>query len=348
MKLVGLGRVAVCAFALSAMLAAAQSMDPAAVARLEGDARTKALVEGAKREGEVMVYHSTQTEDLKPVFDAFTRKYGVKVRDWRSSSENVVSRIVNETRAGKREVDFIENNSPEMEALSREKMLLRMESPHFASLRPGTLPAHHEYATSTIDVFVQAYNTQKVKREELPKTFEDLADPRWKGRLGIEAEDQAWFGTLLHGLGEAKGVKLFNDIVAKNGISARKGHTLLAQLVATGEIPLALTVYNYKPQQLKAKGADIDWIVLTPTVAQLHAVAVHAKAAHPFAAMLLFDFFLGEGQQLLAERAFVPANSTVPTPYADMPLRFIDGAEWLDKQDQWTKLYEDTIVKRSR
>src|SRR5438552_2245872 len=81
------------------------------------------------------------------------------------------------SRAGKREVDFIENNSPEMEALRREKMLLRMESPHFPDLRPGTLPAHHEYATSTMDVFVQAYNTEKVKRDELPKTFQDLLDP---------------------------------------------------------------------------------------------------------------------------------------------------------------------------
>src|SRR5438552_17725259 len=254
MKLVVLRRACLCALVASAAVAWAQPADPAAAARLEGEARTKALVEGARREGEVMVYHSSQTEDLKPVFDAFTRKYGVKVRDWRSSSENVVQRIINETRAGKREVDLIENNSPEMEALSREKMLLRMESPHFATMRPGTLAANHEYATSTIDVFVQAYNTQKVKREELPKSFEDLADPRWKGRLGIEAEDQAWFGTLLHDLGEAKGAKLFNDIVAKNGISVRKGHTLLAQLVASGEIPLALTVYNYKPPQIKAKG----------------------------------------------------------------------------------------------
>jgi len=348
MKLAGLARAALCcAAAASASFAWAQ-LDTAAVARLQGEARTKALVEGARREGEVMVYHSTQTEDLKPVFDAFTKKYGVKVRDWRSSSENVVQRIVNETRAGKREVDFIENNAPEMEALTREKMLLRVDSPYFPDLRPGTLPAHHEYATSTIDVFVQAYNTQKVKKEELPKSFDDLADPRWKGRLGIEAEDQAWFGTLLHGLGEQKGLKLFNDVVAKNGISVRKGHTLLAQLVATGEIPFALTVYNYKPPQIKAKGGDIDWIVLQPAVAQLHSVAVHARASHPFAAMLLFDFFLSEGQQLLADRNFVPASTKVATPYANMPLRFIDAAESIDKQDQWTKLYEETIVKRAR
>ncbi len=325
----------------------AQAPDIAAVALLQGEARTRALVEGARKEGEVMVYHSTQTEDLKPVFDAFTAKYGIKVRDWRSSSENVVQRVISETRAGKREVDFIENNGPEMEALYREKMLLKMDSPHFRDLRPGTVPPHQSYAASTLDVFVQAYNTERVKKEELPKTYQDLLDPRWKGRLGIEAEDQAWFGTLLRDLGEKQGAQLFANIVATNGISVRKGHTLLANLVATGEIPLALTVYNYKPPQLKAKGGSIDWFVLKPAIAQLHSVAVTAKAGRPYAAMLLFDFFLGEGQALLAARNFVPSSTKVASPLGDMPIKFIDPAEAIEKQDQWTRLYEETIIRRA-
>ena len=323
--------------------------DVTAAMKLTGEARTRALVEGAKKEsGPVMVYHSTQAEDLQPVFDAFTKKYGIKVVDWRSSSENVVQRIISEGRAGKREVDFVENNSPEMEALRREKMLMRMESPHFADLRPGTLGAHQEYATSTMDVFVQAYNTERVKREELPRTFDDLADPRWKDRLGIEAEDADWFGTLMRQSGEAKTVKLWTDIVASNGMSVRKGHTLLANLVASGEVPVGLTVYNYKPPQLKAKGAKIDWIVLQPAIAQLHAVAVTAKTTRPYSAALLFDFFLGEGQQLLAARNFVPSNSKVPSPLGAMPIKFIDPAEAIEKHDQWTRQYEAIFIKRSR
>ena len=309
-------------------------------------AQDDARIAAAKKEGEVMVYHSTQTEDLKPVFDAFTKKYGIAVKEWRSSSENVVQRIISETRSGRLTVDLIENNSPEQEALRRENMLRRMESPHFADLRQGMLPAHQQFATSTLDVFVQAYNTEKVKREEVPKSFDDLADPRWKGRLGIEAEDQAWFGTLLGLMGEAKGEKLFRDMVATNGVSVRKGHTLLATLVASGEIALALTVYNYKPPQLKAKGAAIDWIVLQPAVAQFHAVAVHARAPHPNAATLLFDFFLGEGQPLLAARNFVPSNKNVPTPFGDMPIKGIDPAEAIDKQDAWLKRYESIFIRK--
>jgi iron(III) transport system substrate-binding protein len=324
----------------------ARSQDLAAVARLQGEARTKALTDGAKREGEVMVYHSTQSEDLRPVFEAFTAKYGVKVREWRSSSENVVQRVVGETRAGKRDVDFIENNSPEMQALAAEHMLLAMDSPAFASMRPGTLPAHHEWATSTMDIFVQAYNTEKVKRDELPKGYRDLLDARWKGRLGIEAEDSAWYGTIVKAMGP-EGARLFSDIVAANGISVRKGHTLLANLVASGEVPLALTVYNYKPQQLKEKGAAIDWILLQPAVAQLHAVAVHARATHPYAAMLLYDFFLGEGQALLAARHFVPSTRKIATPFDGMEIHPIDAAEALRNQETWTRQFDEAIVKRS-
>jgi iron(III) transport system substrate-binding protein len=334
-----------CLLWLAAAAALAQPLP--GIERLQGEARTKALAEGARKEGEIMVYHSTQSEDLRPVFDAFTQKHGVKVKNWRSSSENVVQRVISEARANKNEVDFIENNSPEMDALRREKMLRRMESPHFAAMRPGTLAAHHEYATSTMDVFVTAYNSEKVKREELPKSYQDLLHPRWKERLGIEAEDQAWFGTLLGLIGEEQGTKLFRDIVATNGISVRKGHTLLANLVASGEVPLALTVYNYKPPQLKAKGGHIDWIVIPPAIAQLHAVAVIAKAPHPHAAALLFDFFLDEGQAILAARNFVPSSSKVPSPMGDLAIKFIDPAEAIDKQDRWTKQYEQIFIRRA-
>jgi iron(III) transport system substrate-binding protein len=321
----------------------------AAAMKLAGEARTKALVDGARKEsGAVMVYHSTQTEDLQPVFDAFTKKYGIKVVDWRSSSENVVQRIIGETRAGKRDVDFIENNSPEMEALRREKVLMRIETPYYSDMRPGTLGAHHEYATSTMDIFVQAYNTEKVKPEELPRTFQDLADPRFRDKLAIEAEDFAWFGTLLHDLGEARGVKLFTDIVHANGMSVRKGHTLLANLVASGEVPIGLTVYNYKPTQLKKRGAKIDSIVLQPAIAQLHAVAVVAKSTRPFSAVLLYDFFLSEGQPILAAKDFVPSSRKVPSPYGDMPIKLIDPVESLERQDAWQKQYDAIFLKRSR
>ena len=328
-------------------LAVAAQADPlAAIDKLTGEARQRALVEGAKKEGEVMVYHSTQATDLKPVFDAFTAKYGVKVTNWRSSSENVVQRVISQTRAGKFDVDVIENNSPEQEALRRENMLRRMSSPHFADMLPGTLGAHHTYATTTIDVFAAAYNTQRVKKEELPRTYADLADARWKDRLGMEAEDQNWFNVLLNETGRDKGIAMWKDIVAKNGMSMRKGHTLLANLVQSGEVPLGLTTYNYKPMQMKAAGGTIDCLVLQPAIGQLHAVSVHNKAPHPHAAALLYDFFLGEGQAILAKSYFVPSSRKVPSPIGDMPVKYIDPAEALDNQERWLRTFEEVFLRK--
>jgi iron(III) transport system substrate-binding protein len=331
----------------SAAFAQGAEMPLAAVNRLQGEARTQALLERARKEGELMIYHSSPVEDLKPLFEAFTKKYGVKVNNWRSSSENVLQRVLSETRAGRYEVDFVENNSPEVEALRREKVLQRVDSPYLADMQPYTVPAHREWVTSTLDVFVHAYNTEKVSKDELPKSYQDLADPRWKGRLGIEAEDQVWFGTLLNDLGAEKGTRLFREIVATNGMSVRKGHTLLANLVASGEVPLALTVYNYKPPQLKAKGGSIDWFVLPPAVAQLRGIAIPAKAPHPHAAMLFLDFMLTDAQAMLASRNFVPASKSVASPMGDTPIKVIDPGEAIDKYDQWTRVYQDTITKRA-
>jgi len=330
-------RIALAAFLLASFAAWGQAPD----------ARMQRLAEAARKEGEVMVYHSTQSDDLRPVFEAFTKKYGVKVREWRSSSENVVQRVIRESNAGRHEVDFIENNLPEQEALRREKLLKKIETPLYADLRPRMAPAHHEYAVSTMDVFVQAYNTQKVKKEELPKTYQDLLDPRWKGRLGVEADDYDWFGMVVGLMGEEKGLRLFRDIVVTNGISVRKGHTLLAQLVASGEVPLALTVYNYKPPQLKAKGGSIDWFVMQPVIAQMHGVAVHKDAPHPNAAELLYDFFLSEAQPILAANDFVSSSRKVSSPFDNMEIHFIDPAEAIDKDEQWTKLWEQNVTKRS-
>jgi iron(III) transport system substrate-binding protein len=153
---------------------------------------------------------------------------------------------------------------------------------------------------------------------------------------------------LLETIGEAKGEKLFRDIAANNGISVRKGHTLLANLVVAGEVPFALTVYSYKPPQLKAKGGSIDWIVLQPAIASMHAVSVHAKAPHPHAAALLYDFFIGEGQALLAKKNFTPSSRKVPSPFGDMAIKGIDGAQAIDKQDAWLKRFESVLMQRGK
>jgi len=236
----------------------------AEIALLDGPSRVQRLVDGAKKEGEVTIYMALGQDDFAPVLDAFTKKYGIKLKAWRSSSENVLGRIVGEERAGHFEIDVVESNVVEMEALHREKLLLAVKSPEHANLMPQAFRPHRDWVGHAIAVYAHAYNTILVKKEDVPKSYQDLLDPRWKGRLGIDGDDQNWFATLSQELGEEKTHKLFDNIVATNGVSVRKGHTLLANLVVAGEVPLALTVYSYRVARLKVKGSPIEWFTIPP------------------------------------------------------------------------------------
>jgi iron(III) transport system substrate-binding protein len=325
---------------------AAQAQHPASY---EGADRQEKLLAGAKQEGGLTIYTSAQTDDIGAVAKAFEAKYGIKVNLWRAGSEKVMQRAVTEARGGRHAVDAIETNGPELEMLHREQLLQAVKSPHLADLIPAARRPHGEWVGTRLNVFALAYNTRLVRKEELPKSFEDLKHPRWKGRLGIEADDQDWLAGVLAQLGEARGTQIFRDIVRANGISVRRGHTLLTQLVVSGEVPLALTVYNYKAEQFKNQGAPIDWFSIGRAVARPNGVAVTRRAPHPHAAVLFFDFEIGEeGQRILARRDFVPTNRKVETPLNKMPLEMVDPKVMIDEHQKWTRLYEELFLKQAR
>ncbi len=327
--------------------ALAQGAAPTGIglATYQGADRLQRLIDGAKKEGEVSIYTSAPVDDMKVLTDAFEKKYGVKAKVWRASSEKVLQRGVTEAGAGRYDADVFETNGPEMEALVREKILTPVHSAETNDLIPEAKFKHDSWVGSRLNIFAFAYNTKLVKKDELPKKYEDLLDPRWKGRLGIEAEDSDWFAGVCGELGgEAKCVKLWKDIVARNGVSVRKGHTLLTNLVVSGEIPMSITVYNYKAEQLKNKGAPIDWFVIPPAIARANGVGVAAKAAHPNAALLWYEFEIGaEGQKILLSRDFVPTNRKIETNLNKFPLKFIDPATILDHGQKWEKLYQETF-----
>jgi iron(III) transport system substrate-binding protein len=318
------------------------------LALYQGADRAQRLAEGAKKEGTLTIYTSATVEDMGVLTSAFEKKHGIKVNVWRASSENLVRRGLAEMRGGRFEADIFETNGPDMESLHREKVLQEAWSPHFADLIPGAVAPHREWVGARINIYVMTYNTKLVKKEDLPKTFEDLAHPRWKGMLGIEATDPAWFAMVVNDLGEAKGIKLFRDIVANNGISVRKGHTLLATLVVSGEVPLALTTYHYKAQQIKKDGAPVDWFILPPAVARFQGMGLARRAPHPHAALLWYDFMLSDAQEMLAKREFTVTSRKIPTAAQKLPLKFVDPKTVLDESDKWGKLYNEIVTRQGK
>ena len=336
-------------FACAAIASAAfaQSIDPATLAKLQPPEREQRLLEGAKREGEVSVYTSLVPEDMGAIAAAFEKTYGVRVKYWRAGSEKVLQRAVTEMRSGRYDVDVIETNGPELEALHREKLLTAASSAHDRDLLPAAIQKHREWVGLRLNLFVQAYNTKLVNAADLPKTYRDLADPKWKGKLAIEGEDIDWFAAVVKGLGEKEGVKLFTDIAAANGISARKGHTLLASLVASGEVPLALTLYNHNVDRLKQKGAPIDRFTIQPAYARVNGIALARKVPHPNAAVLFYDYMLDtEAQRILEKANYVPINLKLGNPVTRSPLNFIDPAMVLDESGRWEKVLQELTSRR--
>lgn len=318
------------------------------LATYEGPDRMARLVEAAKKEGSLTLYTTIAEKDLPALIKPFEAKYGVKVNVWRAGTDKVLQRTLAEAAANRHDVDVIHFGSPEMEALAREKVLQPVNSPAFKDLVPGSVPAHKQWAATLLSVWVQAYNTNAIKKADLPKTYQDLLDPKWKGKLGIEAKNQDWFQTVVELTGGGdKGLKFFNDLVARNGISVRTGHTLLNNMVVSGEVPLALTVYNYMPEQAKKKGAPIDWFAIEPAVARSNAVGVARKAPRPAAALLFHEFMLTEAQPLLVGIDYVPTNTTVASPLKGVKIVITDPIRSLDEAEKWTKLMDEIILKRA-
>jgi ABC-type Fe3+ transport system substrate-binding protein len=343
--------LAVAGLCIGAAAGAAQDSGAilSALASYEGPDRQDRLLQGARREGSVSLYTSFPPEDVAALNAAFERRYGVKARAWRAASEKVLQRVLAEAQAGRDEVDLVDSNSVPLELMRRQGILQAVRSPHQAELITAAVPAHREWVWARLSVFVQAYNTRMVGKAELPASYGDLLDPRWKGKLGIEASDEDWFAEVVQALGEDRGLRLFRELAAKNGLSVRRGHSLLAQMVASGEVPFALTVYNFTAEKLKAQGAPLEWFTLAPAVAHGNGFAVLKRAPHPHAALLYYDFMIGEeGQRILAERKSVPTSRRIQTTLDRDSLKIIDPVRLVDHGERWAKLYEDVIVKGAR
>lgn len=336
-------------FLVVSVWCAAANAAAAGIAELARDAgpdRAQRILAGAKREGEVTVYTSLTAGTAAKVKADFERRFGVRINLWRASSENILQRVTTEARAGRADFDVVETNGPEMEAIQREGLLQRIDSPYFKDLIPQALLPHREWVATRLNLFVQCYNTRLVKAGEVPRTFTDLLDPRWKGQLAIEANDADWFQAVVQDMGEAKGLEFFRRLVATNGLSVRKGHALLAELVTSGEIAFSLTCYSFKVDQDKKAGAPIDWTSFGPLLARPNGGGISRKAKHPHAALLFYDYMIGDAQPLLAQLELFPVSAKVETNLKGKPLRFIDPKQVLDESAKWDKLYEDIIVKQ--
>ena len=305
-----------------------------------------ALGAAAAQDKTVVLYTSLAPTESGPLGQAFEKKTGIKVEIWRALSEKVVQRALTEARAKRNAVDVIETNGPEMEMLAREKLFAELKSPYLADLPASAIPRHRQWIPDRLNFFVVAYNTTKVRRDELPQDYRGFLDPKWKGRLGIEATDSEWMATLVKRWGERDGMAFFRQL-AEMRPDVRKGHVLLAELIAAGEIPVGLTVYNSNAESFKRRGAPIDWVPVPPVVARAQGIGIARAAPHREAAQALVDFVLSpEGQSLYESMGRVPVSTKVKTHLNQFEYTLVDPATVLDEQDKWTREWDKLFIQK--
>ena len=308
-----------------------------------GPDRSARLLAGARREGQVSIYSSLPVDVMRQVSADFQRKYGVRANIWRGGSEEILQRTVAEARGGRHAVDVIESAAAEVEAVDRERLLQPVRSPVFAELTADAVAADRAWISSRLIVFVTAYNNNLVRAADAPKRYEDLLDPKWRGKLTIEINDANWLMGICNAIGEQRALALFRQVVARNGIAVRNGHGLITNMLASGEVPLTFTQYYEQAARAAQEGAPIGISFLNPVIAVQTGLAAVRRAPHPHAAMLFMDYYLSDGQQILAANHYVPSNRRYQKLPAGMQLYVADTGKYLDEVARWRRTFLDVF-----
>jgi len=316
-------------------------------------------IAAAKKEGELSLYTSLTSDVADAVTKAFTDQFGIKVNVFRGNSETVLQRLSQEAGAKRPGADAVETNFAELEALSGQGVLGDYEGTHL-----GDVPQELQFKGWTADrlnIFLPAWNTDLIKPGEEPKTWEDLADPKYAGKIQVEISDSDWFENLTkywlaNGKTQADVDKLWQGIAAN--AKAAKGHTTMMELLSAGQTPMDSMNYSYITERAAQDGAPVaykgaDGTTSVPAFPRPNGVAMVNGAAHPNAAWLFYDWMLSDGQKVLVDQHLTPSTK-VP---GDSSLEGVDlttfdveelaknGAAWQTKYDELLRGVEQVPTK---
>jgi len=279
------------------------------------------LIRGAKKEGQVVFWSSMRVEDSKALATGFEAKYPfLKVEIFRAGGEQIVNRAIAEHMAGKTTYDVL--NAFALKVLQNRGLLQPYAAPEAAHYPNGFKDAQNFWVSLYSGYNVIGYSTKLVAKNEVPKNWEDLLNPRWKGKLGMDDEEYFWYAGMLKHWGQERGRK-YMEALAKQDLQFRNGHALLADLLSVGEIPAAVVVYPDQIEQMKAKGQQVEWVRTSdPVLVNLAPVGVAAKAPHANAGKLFMNYSISkEGQEILQKARRASARLDVTPTIPDMDPR---------------------------
>jgi ABC-type Fe3+ transport system substrate-binding protein len=287
------------------------------IATYKGADREKLILDGAKREGKVSIYSGMiENQALRPLVEAFEKKYPfVDVEYWRGDSRAMVQKLLSEQRARRIVGDIFESTGG-AEVVIRAGASQPIWSPSAANYPKDMIDPDGMWIASRLNYFGVAYNTRQVQTAELPKTYEDLLDPKWRGAISWRADSEVGAGlfiaSVLRSMGKGNGEAYLRRLSAQRIINYAGSARALVDRIGEGEYKLALHIYAHHPLISKAKGAPLDVQMLEPVPSMVSTVQLAKGAPHPYAAMLFIDFLLSkDGQETLRAADYMSPNPDV-------------------------------------
>jgi iron(III) transport system substrate-binding protein len=329
------------------------------VALTKSAERQKILVEGAKKEGKVTFYTGLIVDQVvRPLKEGFEKEYPfIQVDFFRGNSENIARRVLTEYQAKRYDVDVV-SGSAATTMVQRAGFMQRFYSPHLAEYPAELKDAKGFWGTTNVYFMTLGYNTRNVKASELPKSYEDLLQPRWKGQMMWSTSRGSgapqFIGNILLTMGQEQGKaylqKLKGQNIAKSTASARQ----ILDLVIAGEYPLAIQIFNHHAYISKAAGAPVEWQPLEPVTATINTIGLAKHAPRPHAAMLFLDFlFSKKGQKIVQVSNYLPAHPEMPALQADLKpgggrfkkANYINPDVLYDQGNEWVDYFQNQFLK---
>lgn len=315
------------------------------------DCAESGLQEKGKEEGKLVAYLAMNAADAVTVQKSFEKKFPqIKVDLVRAGAPALLQRILTEYRGGKIFADAVLGFGFVLYELGQQKLLARYEPPDRQNYAPQFKDKEGYWTNVFPIVHTIAYNPKLTPLAELPARYTDLLLPKWKGKLGMNANNIMFLAAMMSHFGKENGMDFLQKLSAQ-APQVRGGGTLLATLVAAGEFPVAFSINENNVENFKQKGAPIDWLRLAdPLYGELVPIGVMAGAPHPAAARLFVDYVLSkEGQELFRDLGKVPARMDVePKINIDRgKIRMIPPEE-ASRTSYYARLFDELFVKRAK
>ncbi|HEY7317445.1 MAG TPA: extracellular solute-binding protein [Candidatus Binatia bacterium] len=280
-----------------------------------GPSYAQSIIDGAKKDGRVVFYASMEAQSAQRLVAQFEKKYPfIKVDAIRIGSERMATRLIAEAQGHKVQADVVNQSGFDFYGVLQKGIFESYPSPERASLPPEYKDEHGLWTINSATLNVIGYNTKLVPAAMVPKSFWDLADPKWKGQLLMDENESKWMAGMITYYGEAKVMELLRRLATQE-IQFRVGHTLIQTLAAAGERPIVVVAFANGVERLKKDGAPIDWVAVDPIIGLTFGLGLVKDAPHPNAARLFIDFLLSrEGQEILAAVGYYAPRTDVVSP----------------------------------